>query len=107
MNLHDSKLDARLFHGLILLGAVFCLACGEGMETTSASADESLNVAPDGGASSNACVTASDCQGILPQYCMQCSADDSWSCVHWECIDNACVSAICPAVVAPPPITRP
>lgn len=42
----------------------------------------------------NGCHTDTDCSGILPQFCVQCS-DGSTSCAHWSCVENACQIATC------------
>jgi hypothetical protein len=50
-------------------------------------------VDPDAG---NACTASSDCSGILPQFCEQCS-DGTTACAHFECVSNQCQIATCPA----------
>ena len=40
------------------------------------------------------CAADTDCSGILPQFCRQCS-DGSTSCAHWSCVENACQIATC------------
>ena len=40
------------------------------------------------------CHADTDCSGILPQFCRECS-DGSTSCAHWSCVDNACQVATC------------
>jgi hypothetical protein len=42
----------------------------------------------------NSCQADTDCSGILPQFCRQCS-DGSSSCAHWSCVANACQIATC------------
>jgi hypothetical protein len=41
-----------------------------------------------------ACQAASDCGGVLPQFCRLCS-DGTSSCAHWSCVNNACEIATC------------
>lgn len=54
---------------------------------------------PNADAGAPECTTASDCQGVLPQLCMQCPATDATqpvtACAHWECIGGKCVTKIC------------
>ncbi len=40
------------------------------------------------------CHADTDCSGILPQFCRQCS-DGSTSCAHWSCTEGACQIATC------------
>jgi hypothetical protein len=40
------------------------------------------------------CSTASDCTGLLPQFCQVCS-DGSTSCAHWTCLSGHCSMAVC------------
>ena len=42
----------------------------------------------------NSCEAASDCQGLLPQFCREC-ADGSTSCAHFSCVENTCQVATC------------
>jgi hypothetical protein len=42
----------------------------------------------------NSCQDASDCSGLLPQFCRECS-DGTTSCAHWSCVENACQIASC------------
>jgi hypothetical protein len=41
-----------------------------------------------------ACNTASDCSGILPQFCQVCS-DGTTACAHWACEQGHCTTAVC------------
>jgi hypothetical protein len=45
-------------------------------------------------AADNSCQDASDCQGLLPQFCREC-ADGSTSCAHFSCVENTCQVATC------------
>lgn len=42
----------------------------------------------------NGCVTAADCHGALPDYCLVCS-DGSTGCAHWACDLGQCQIATC------------
>jgi hypothetical protein len=42
----------------------------------------------------NSCQADTDCSGILPQFCRQCS-DGTTSCAHWSCVEGACQIATC------------
>lgn len=42
----------------------------------------------------NSCQADTDCSGILPQFCRQCS-DGTTSCAHWSCAEGACQIATC------------
>lgn len=42
----------------------------------------------------NQCAAASDCSGLLPNFCVKCS-DGSTSCAHWSCVEGACQVASC------------
>jgi hypothetical protein len=45
-------------------------------------------------ASGAACVSALDCKGALPTFCLLCP-DGSAGCAHWACVNNACEIATC------------
>jgi hypothetical protein len=40
------------------------------------------------------CLTAADCHGALPDYCLVCS-DGSAGCAHWSCVLGQCEIATC------------
>jgi hypothetical protein len=45
----------------------------------------------------NSCSQASDCTGLLPQFCRQCGPDGTvTACAHWDCVNNACAIVSCP-----------
>ena len=63
----------------------FSCGSGLGVECCFPSSD------PPGGA---ACKKASDCSGLLPDFCRECS-DGSDSCAHWSCVQKHCTIATC------------
>jgi len=44
--------------------------------------------------SGDSCKTASDCRGVLAQYCMECAGGGS-DCLHFACVDGVCQTQIC------------
>jgi hypothetical protein len=41
------------------------------------------------------CIRASQCHGILPLFCIQCS-NGQFACPHWACVRHRCVVQTCP-----------
>jgi hypothetical protein len=50
----------------------------------------------------NACTAATDCKGMLPHLCQQCS-DGKTHCAHWACARGQCATEVCPAAPASAP----
>jgi hypothetical protein len=45
---------------------------------------------------SQVCTVSTDCTGMMPHKCSQCS-DGTSACAHWACVHGACEIATCAA----------
>jgi len=72
------------------------LETGGKLELNQDAKDHWFTLAPDtsSGNDPQECTEATDCSGILPDFCRLCS-DGTSACAHWSCLSNQCEIVTC------------